>query len=55
MVASGSWTPSLVAAIGYRKGERGRKATVITHPKYSQARSYTTYALVSMTEVVYVD
>ena len=24
------------------KGKRGRKATVSTHPKYSQARSYTT-------------
>ena len=28
------------------RGERGRKATVSTHPKYSQARSYTTYAWV---------
>ena len=28
------------------KGKRGRKATVSTHPKYSQARSYTTYAWV---------
>ena len=26
--------------------ERGRKATVSTHPKYSQARIYTTYAWV---------
>ena len=26
------------------RGKRGRKATVSTHPKYSQARSYTTYA-----------
>ena len=25
------------------RGKRGRKATVSTHPKYSQARSYTTY------------
>src|SRR3954465_6060093 len=25
-------------------GKRGNKATVSTHPKYSQARSYTTYA-----------
>ena len=32
---------------GRRKGEkRGEKATVSTHPKYSQARSYTTYAWV---------
>ena len=45
----------LVATIRYRKGKRGRKATVSTHPKYSQARSYTTYALVSMKGVVYVD
>ena len=27
-------------------GKRGRKATVSTHPKYSQARIYTTYAWV---------
>ena len=26
--------------------KRGREATVSTHPKYSQARSYTTYAWV---------
>ena len=25
------------------RGKRGRKATVSTHPKYSQAKSYTTY------------
>ena len=30
------------------RGKRGNKATVSTHPKYSQARSYTTYALVSI-------
>ena len=28
------------------RGGRGRKATVSTHPKYSQARNYTTYAWV---------
>ena len=28
------------------RGKRGRKATVSTHPKYSQARIYTTYAWV---------
>ena len=28
------------------RGKRGSKATVNTHPKYSQARSYTTYAWV---------
>ena len=28
------------------RGKRGRKATVSTHPKYSQARNYTTYAWV---------
>ena len=27
-----------------KRGKRGSKATVSTHPKYSQARSYTTYA-----------
>ena len=30
------------------KGKRGSKATVSTHPKYSQARIYTTYASVSV-------
>ena len=29
-----------------KQGKRGSKATVSTHPKYSQARSYTTYAWV---------
>ena len=28
------------------RGKRGRKATVSTHPKYPQARNYTTYAWV---------
>ena len=28
------------------RGKRGRKATMSTHPKYSQARIYTTYAWV---------
>ena len=28
------------------RGKRGSKATVSTHPKYSQARIYTTYAWV---------
>ena len=37
------------------KGKRGSKATVSTHPKYSQARIYTTYALVSMKWVVSMD
>ena len=31
---------------GIERGKRGSKATVSTHPKYSQARSYTTYAWV---------
>ena len=30
------------------KGERGEKATVSTHPKYSQARSYTTYVCIGI-------
>ena len=30
------------------RGKRGREATVSTHPKYSQARIYTTYAWVSV-------
>ena len=29
-----------------RKRKRGKKATVSTHPKYSQERNYTTYAWV---------
>ena len=32
---------------GIERGKRGSKATMSTHPKYSQARSYTTNALVS--------
>ena len=40
---------------GIERGKGGSKATVSTHPKYSQARSYTTYALLSMKGVVYVD
>ena len=28
------------------RGKKGNKATVSIHPKYSQARSYTTYAWV---------
>ena len=31
---------------GIGRGKMGNKATVSTHPKYSQARSYTTYAWV---------
>ena len=48
MMASGSWTPaSGCDNQKERKGEKkGEKATVSTHPKYSQARSYTTYAWV---------
>ena len=30
------------------RGKRGRKATVSTHPKYSQARSYTTYVCIGI-------
>ena len=29
-------------------GKRGSKATVSTHPKYSQARSYTTYVCIGI-------
>ena len=45
----------LLQQSGIGRGKRGSKATMSTHPKYSQARSYTTYALVSMKWVVYVD
>ena len=37
-----------------RGGKRGSKATVSTHPKYSQARIYATYATLSK-RAVYVD
>ena len=30
------------------KGKRGSKATVSAHPKYSQARSYTTYVCIGI-------
>ena len=30
------------------KGKRGGKATVSTHPKYSQARNYTTYVCIGI-------
>ena len=30
------------------RGKREKKATVSTHPKYSQARSYTTYACIGI-------
>ena len=41
---------------GIGRGKRGgSKATMSTHPKYSQARIYTTYAMVSMKLVVSVD
>ena len=33
---------------GIERRKRGSKATVSTHPKYSQARIYTIYALVSV-------
>ena len=39
------------------RGKRGNKATVSTHPKYSQARSYTTYVCIGIKwkRVAYVD
>ena len=33
---------------GIGRGKRGSKATVSTHPKYSQARSYTTYVCIGI-------
>ena len=44
----------MIAKTG-KGGKRSSKATVSKPPKYSQARIYTTYALVSMKGVVYVD
>ncbi len=33
---------------GIERGKRGSKATVSTHPKYSQARRYTTYVYIGI-------
>ena len=33
---------------GIEKGKRGSKATVSTHPKYSQASNYTTYVCIGI-------
>ena len=33
---------------GIGKRKRGRKSAVSTHPKYSQARSYTTYVCIGI-------
>ena len=33
---------------GIERGKRGSKATVSTRPKYSQARSYTTYVFIGI-------
>ena len=38
-----------------KRWKKGSKATVSTHPKYSQASIYTTYASVSMKRVVSMD
>ena len=48
-MASGSWTPASGCDNEKERkwGKRGEKATVSTHPKYSQARIYTTYATLS--------
>ena len=35
---------------GIGRGKRGSKATVSTHPKYSQARSCTTYVCIGINE-----
>ena len=47
-VASGSRAPASGCDNQKERkgGKRGEKATVSTHPKYSQARNYTTYAWV---------
>ena len=33
---------------GIERGKRGSKATMSTHPKYSQARSYTKYVCIGI-------
>ena len=49
MVASGSWAPASGCDNQVEgKGEKREKATVSTHPKYSQARSYTTYVCIGI-------
>ena len=59
VVKGGIWLlgSTLVAASeeNGKRWKKGRKAAVSTHPKYSQARTYTTYASVSMEWVVSVD
>ena len=47
VVDDGVWLQHLVAS-SEKNRKRGSKATVSTHPKYSQARIYTTYAWVSV-------
>ena len=50
VVDGGVWLLGSINWLWYpgrrERGKRRRKATVSTHPKYSQARNYTTYAWV---------
>ena len=58
VIDGGVWLLDSIAwsqQTGIERGKRGSKATVSTHPKYSQARIYTTYASVSMKWAISVD
>ena len=51
VIDSGVWLLGSIAwsqQSGIESGKRGSKATVSTHPKYSQARSYTTYVCIGI-------
>ena len=51
VIDSGVWLLGSIVwshQLGIERGKRGSKATVSTHPKYSQARSYTTYVCIGI-------
>ena len=51
VIDSGVWLLDSIAwsqQLGIGRGKMGSKATVSTHPKYSQARSYTTYVCIGI-------
>ena len=57
VIDSGVWLLGSIVwsqQLSIGRGKRGSKATMSTHPKYSQARSYTTYAMDQMKGVIYV-
>ena len=51
VVSGGGWLLGSIVLLqqsGIGRGKRGSKATMSTHPKYSQARSYTTYVCIGI-------